>query len=60
MDEQKAVTPNEQKTAQPAPQIQVRSNLQAGASLESCMQDLAYWQGNYYSKCGAYAYPTPY
>jgi hypothetical protein len=59
MDKQKILTKAERSTAQPAPQLQVRSGISAGASVESCMQDLAYWQNSYYNKCGG-AVPTPY
>jgi len=34
------------------PQFQVRSNLAAGASVEACLNNLAYWQKEYYNKCG--------
>jgi hypothetical protein len=37
---------------QPAPQFQVRSGITAGASVESCLEDLYYWQNQYYHKCG--------
>lgn len=60
MDEQKVETRKEESKLQPAPQIQIRSSVKAGASVESCMQDLNYWQSNYYAKCGSGAYPTPY
>jgi hypothetical protein len=45
--------------AQPAPQFQVRSGIIAGASTESCLEDLYYWQNQYYKKCGG-AKPVPY
>jgi hypothetical protein len=41
------------------PQLQVHTALNAGASVESCMQDLKYWQNEYYKKCG-WAVPVPY
>ena len=52
---------DEQKTAQsaPAPQLKVRSGMSAGASVEACLDNLYYWQNEYYKKCGG-AKPTPY
>ena len=36
----------------PALQVKVRTGLVAGASLDSCLQNLEYWQKEYYNKCG--------
>jgi hypothetical protein len=44
---------------QRVPQIQVRVDLNAGASVEACMENLAYWQKQYQAKCGG-PLPTPY
>jgi len=59
MDKQKTEMSTEQRTVQPAPQLQVRSGIGAGASVESCLNDLYYWQNEYYKKCGG-TKPTPY
>lgn len=59
MDEQKIDKSTELSTAQPAPQFQVRSGILAGASVESCLENLYYWQNEYYKKCGG-TKPTPY
>ena len=59
MDMQIADKLAEPRKAQPAPQFQVRSGIIAGASVESCLQDLYYWQKEYYNKCGG-TKPTPY
>ena len=50
MEKQKNIENLQKKKG--VPQIQVRSDLNAGASLESCLQDLAYWQNQYNAKCG--------
>ncbi len=34
------------------PQLKVRSNVSAGGSLQSCQEDLAYWQQQYAKMCG--------
>ena len=52
MDMQKAEKSPELHKIQPAPQFQVRSGITAGASVESCLQDMYYWQNQYYQKCG--------
>ena len=59
MDKQKIEKRTEQRTVQHAPQFQVRSGIVAGASVESCLDDLYYWQNEYYKKCGG-TKPTPY
>jgi hypothetical protein len=59
MDGQKTGKSTEPRTVRPAPQLQVRSGVTAGASVESCLQDLYYWQNEYYKKCGG-TKPTPY
>lgn len=59
MDMQKGEKNTERRPAQPAPQFQVRSGISAGASVESCLQDLYYWQKEYYQNCGG-PKPTPY
>ena len=59
MDVRKTEKSTEQRTVQPAPQFQVRSGVIAGASVQSCLDDLYYWQKEYYNKCGG-AKPTPY
>ena len=59
MDMQKDEKSPEQRQAHPAPQFQVRSGIIAGASVESCLEDLYYWQNQYYKKCGG-AKPVPY
>ena len=41
------------------PQLQVRSDLSAGASVQSCLDNLAYWEKQYYKMCGT-AIPTLY
>jgi len=56
MDKQKDVMSLPKKKG--VPQIPVRSSLNAGASLENCLQNLAYWQNQYAAKCGGV--PTPY
>jgi hypothetical protein len=52
---------DEQKTGKsaPAPQLKVRSGATAGASVEACLDNLYYWQNEYYKRCGG-AKPTPY
>ena len=59
MDEQKTEKSTEQHMVQPTPQFQVRSGITAGASVQSCLEDLYYWQNEYYKKCGG-TKPTPY
>jgi len=59
MDKQKTEKSTEQRTVPPAAQFQVRSGILAGASVQSCMEDLYYWQNEYYKKCGG-PKPTPY
>ena len=59
MDMQKAEKSPELCKVQPAPQFQVRSGIIAGASVESCLEDMYYWQNQYYKKCGG-AKPVPY
>ena len=39
---------------QHVPQLQVRLDLNAGASVEACLENLAYWQKQYQNKCGYY------
>ncbi len=41
----------QQSHSKPVPQLKIRSNLAAGGSLESCQQNLAYWQKRYNQKC---------
>jgi hypothetical protein len=57
MDQHKLLKTCSQK--EPVKQIQVRSDLSAGASVQACMDNLAYWQKAYQDKCG-YAAPTTY
>jgi hypothetical protein len=57
MDQQDLTKTSSQKET--VPQFQIRTDLSAGASVESCMQDLAYWQNAYAQMCGA-PVPTPY
>jgi hypothetical protein len=45
--------------ADPAPQLRVKSGVQAGASLSACMDKLNYWRNQYYNRCG-YIPPYPY
>jgi hypothetical protein len=52
MNEQKREKSTEPRKAQPSPQFQVRSGIVAGASVESCLDNLYYWQNEYYKKCG--------
>ena len=59
MDMQKAEKSPELCKVQPAPQFQVRSGIIAGASVESCLEDMYYWQNQYYKKCGG-PKPVPY
>jgi hypothetical protein len=59
MDEQKKEKSTEQRMVKPAPQFQVRSGVLAGASVDACLENLYYWQNEYYKKCGG-AKPTPY
>ena len=59
MDMQIADKLAEPRKAQPAPQFQVRSGIIAGASVESCLEDMYYWQNQYYKKCGG-PKPVPY
>lgn len=59
MDKQKTEQSNGRRLVQPAPQFQVRSGISVGASVQSCLQDLYYWQNEYYHKCGG-PKPTPY
>lgn len=59
MNVQKSKKSTGARPVQPAPQMQVRCGLSAGASVESCLQDLYYWQNEYYQNCGG-AKPTPY
>jgi hypothetical protein len=49
----------EQSSARPAPRLQVRSGVTAGASVDACLENLYYWQKEYYNKCGGQK-PTPY
>lgn len=52
MDMQKSAKILERRKDQSVPQVQVRSGIAAGASVESCLEDLYYWQNQYYKKCG--------
>jgi hypothetical protein len=52
MNMQKSAKSPELRKAQPAPQFPVRSGIIAGASTESCLDNLYYWQKEYYNKCG--------
>jgi hypothetical protein len=36
------------KTPEHVPQLHVRTNVRGGESVESCMQNLSYWQNEYY------------
>ncbi len=40
-----------QSHSKPVPQLKIRSSLAAGGSLDSCMQNLAYWQKRYNQQC---------
>jgi hypothetical protein len=59
MDKQKTEKSTRQQPIQPASQLQVRSGVIAGASVQSCLEDLYYWQNEYYKRCGG-TKPTPY
>jgi len=50
MDKQNQKTDTPQKDF--VPQLQVRSDLNAGASLENCLQNLDYWRKEYNKMCG--------
>ena len=52
MDKQKTEQCTEHRLVRHAPQYQVRSGISAGASVNSCLEDLYYWQNQYYKKCG--------
>lgn len=59
MDKQKTAMSAERRPGQPAPQLQVRAGIVAGASVDACLENLYYWQKEYYNKCGG-AKPVPY
>lgn len=59
MDKQRSDKKEERRMAQPAPRLQVRSGVVAGASVDACLENLYYWQKEYYNKCGG-PKPTPY
>ena len=59
MDGQKTAKVSKLVSPMPAPQFKLRSGILSGASVQSCMNDLYYWQNAYYQKCGG-AKPTPY
>jgi hypothetical protein len=58
MNENKTEKCAEQRADKPTRQLKVRSGMTAGASVEACMENLAYWQNEYYKKCGKV--PMPY
>jgi hypothetical protein len=48
MKENKNANPMVAKTPEHVPQLHVRTNVRGGESVESCMQNLSYWQNEYY------------
>jgi hypothetical protein len=59
MDQHNPILTPSQK--EPVPQLQIRTDLSAGASLQSCLDNLAYWQKQYTKMCGTAApVATPY
>jgi hypothetical protein len=59
MDKQNTDKRTGQGVVQPAPQLQVRAGVIAGASVDACLENLYYWQNEYYKRCGG-TKPTPY
>lgn len=50
MDKQKRKTTSIPKSH--VPQLQVRSRVVAGYSVEACLRNLNYWRDQYYKMCG--------
>lgn len=50
MDKTKLNEPSNLSQTGAAPQLRVRTNLRGGESVESCMNNLTYWQNDYYNQ----------
>jgi len=48
MDENKVAQSTNTTDAETKPQLRVRTHLRGGESVEACMNNLAYWQNEYY------------